>query len=194
MASVAVHVISLFAGSFFSLAPGLMPLNVGALGGCESRLNVAGWLVVPPALSAVQVNATTPSVVIVCGSQSVVTTGDSVSVAIQLSPTLLWNHPLAPSGPAGAVTAPTAGGDASSTTANFASAWGNPKPQSLSGNPGAEVQSIMPRGSRRIAYSSSTLIDGFADQRTAATPAALGAAALVPKKGLRSGYPVSNLS
>ena len=102
---------------------------------------------------------------------------------------MLWNQPLAPSGPAGAVTAPTAGGDASSTSASLASARGKPKPQSPSGYPGPEVQSFMPRGSFRIAYSRSTLMDGFADHRSVATAAALGAAALVPKKGLRSGWP-----
>ncbi len=113
-------------------------------------------------------------------------------MTFQVSPTGLWNQPFAPSGAAGEVTAATAGGVASSAMATLASACRKPQPQSPSGCPSAEVQSIIPRGSLRIAYSSSTLSDGFADQTTAATPAALGAAALVPKKGLRSGDPVSN--
>src|SRR5215210_433508 len=168
-----------------------MPVRAGGVGGVASRLIVTGWFVVPPALSAVQVNATTASVATVCGSQFVLTAGDWTSLTIQLTSTVLWNQPLAPSGPAGAVTAPTAGGEVSSTMASFASAWRKPKPQSPSGYPGPEVQSIMPRGFFRIAYSRSTLMDGFADHRSAATPAALGAAALVPKKGLRSGVPTS---
>src|SRR6185503_4264262 len=91
VASVALHVTPLFGGSFFSVPPPMppMPPMAGGVGGCESRLIVTGWFVVPPGLVAVHVKATTPSPATVCGSQLFDMTGASASLTFQLSPTVL---------------------------------------------------------------------------------------------------------
>lgn len=72
------------------------------------------------------------------------------------------------------------GGGGRSAAATTRSAWMNPEPQSVSGTPGAEAQSSELAGSVSRPYSWSTDSVGFADSASAATPATLGAAALVP--------------
>src|SRR4051794_25413992 len=62
----------------------------------------------------------------------------------------------------------------------------NPNPQSLSGLP-ASVQSIALTGLVMIAPSWSGVSDGLACLTRAATPAALGVAALVPQNGVKPG-------
>ena len=69
----------------------------------------------------------------------------------------------------------------------------NPFPQSVSGRP-PRVQSMALAGLSMVARSSRADIDGFADLTSAATPAALGVAALVPPKGWKPGTEVLTAS
>ena len=78
------------------------------------------------------------------------------------------------------------GGAGGWACATARSANTNPAPQSGSGFPGT-VQSIVLVGLVMIVVRSSTVIAGSADLTSVATPAALGVAALVPKKGAKPG-------
>ncbi len=89
-------------------------------------------------------------------------------------------QPFAPSGAAGVTTGVMTGGVGSSAIASARSARTKPTPQATSGLPGATGQSSAFAGAVMIAYSSLTLIAGFAERISAAMPAADGAAALVP--------------
>src|SRR3954454_7833898 len=82
VASLDVQPMAFGAGTFsvVNRAPPEMPVNSGALGGTVSRSILTGWLVVPPALVALHVNVTVPSLAIDCGSQPAwLPMGDSAS-------------------------------------------------------------------------------------------------------------------
>ena len=149
----------------------------------------------PPALRAVHLIVLMPLLEIVCLLQLVRSAaGDPVSVIDQVRPTLPMNQPRLPLGEAGEVTGLTVGGVVSFACVTAFSARMKPEPQSASGWPAVSVQSIALAGLVRIALSTSTGMAGLAARIRAAIPAALGAAALVPKKGLKPGTLVATAS
>src|SRR2546423_6267775 len=155
-------------------------------GGEASRLTVRLCVVVPPALPAVHVNGTMPSLLITVVAQPVASpTGDSASASAKLTVTSPWKKPLACVAPEETFGV-TDGGVLSSDWVTALSARTNPEPQSKSGAPTADVQSFAFATLRRIAYTSFTVMEGLTERMSTAMPAALGAAALVPKKGSKS--------
>src|SRR5436305_4537549 len=165
-----------------------MPLNTGASGGLASRFRPTEALPAPPALVAVQVSVL-PGVsvdTVVPAQPLVANTGESGSENDQLTDGEPVYQPFAPSGAGGSTCPLTAGGVLSLASCTALSANGKPNPHSVSGSP-AGLQSFVARGSVMIARTPSAPSAGLADSSSAATPAALGAAALVPKNGSNGG-------
>jgi hypothetical protein len=138
-------------------------------------------LEVPPLLVATQENVLTPSVESVAGGHSPDVTSELESVTLQRIWTVLVNQPPLPSGREGLSCALTSGPSLSSDW-KAESASRKPAPQSGSGIRELEVQSMAFSGRVKTRSISPAPAPGRLERRTAAIPAALGTAALVPKK------------